>query len=137
MSDDDAPEPKLPTAREVLEGVSTDESDPSSPSASERKYVKEFRRTSVEQEIAYAHLRGIQDHYKHKGRWSNFLMAAIAGMLVFQSYLLVRVGLGAWSFSEYEWLLPALLVQNLAQVVGLSVWAVKYLFSDISNQKPK
>jgi len=58
-------------------------------------------------------------------------------MLAFQSYLLVMVGRGVWDFSAYEWLLPALLVQNLAQVVGLSVWAVKYLFSDISGQKIK
>lgn len=57
-------------------------------------------------------------------------MLLMAGMIGFQSYLLVRVGQGAWSFADYNWLLPALLAQNLAQVVGLAVFVVKALFSD-------
>lgn len=105
-------------------------------SSSEREYIRRFQSISVDGQVQYAHLKGIKDHYKHKGRWSNFLISAIAAMLIFQSFLLFKVGTGSWTFAEYEWLLPALLVQNLAQVVGLSVWAVKYLFSDISNQRP-
>lgn len=103
-------------------------------SSKERQYIEDFDKEAVDQQVRYAHLRGIQDHYKHKERWSNFLMGVIALMLVFQSVLLVQVGRGAWDLTAYEWLLPALLVQNLAQVVGLSIWAVKYLFSDISRQ---
>lgn len=131
MSDDKP----LPRSDDVLKGVIGD--SPSKISRPEKEYMRRFQNISVDGQVQYAHLRGIQDHYRHKGRWSNFLIAAIAAMLVFQSVLLIKVGLGMWDFSKYEWLLPALLVQNLAQVVGLSVWAVKYLFSDISNQKVK
>ena len=56
-----------------------------------------------------------------------FLMAVMIG---FQSYLLVMVGQGKWDFTEYSWLLPALLAQNLAQVIGLAVFVVRALFSD-------
>ena len=70
----------------------------------------------------YAHLKGTQDHYWHKGNWSWFLMAAVGGMLIFQSILLWQVGKGYLDFKDYEWLLPALLVQNLGQVVGLAVF---------------
>ena len=130
-------EKPLPKSEEVLKGLVVSDSVGSAISQSENEYKIRFQRISVDAQVQYAHLKGIQDHYKHKGRWSNFLIGAIAAMLIFQSYLLVKVGLGKWDFTSYEWLLPALLVQNLAQVVGLSVWAVKYLFSDISNQNVK
>ncbi len=55
----------------------------------------------------------------------------MAFMVVFQSFLLWMVGGGFWDFSEYEWLLPALLAQNLAQIVGLAVFVVKALFKPI------
>ncbi len=132
MSDENA----LPKFDDVLKGIVLSGSRSASEiSKSEKDYLRRFNTLSVESQFKYAHLRGIKDHYKHKVRWSNFLILAIAAMLIFQSVLLVEVGIGYWDFTKYEWLLPALLVQNLAQVVGLSVWAVKYLFSDISNQK--
>ena len=130
MSDEEP----IPKSKEVLEGLVVSATTGSVISKPEKEYKRRFQRISVDAQVQYAHLKGIQDHYKHKGRWSNFLIGAIAAMLIFQSYLLVMVGLGKWDFTSYDWLLPALLVQNLAQVVGLSVWAVKYLFSDISNQ---
>jgi len=130
-------ETPLPKSEDVLKGIiQSENSSGSGISRSEKQYLKRFQTLSVEGQAQYAHLKGIQDHYKLKERWSNFLIGAIAAMLVFQSVLLMMVGLGKWDFSKYEWLLPALLVQNLAQVVGLSVWAVRYLFSDISNQNP-
>jgi hypothetical protein len=125
----------LPRSEDVIKGMVITGSSGSGISRSEKEYKKRFQSLSVEGAIEYAHQKGIEDHYKHKARWSNFLIGAIAAMLIFQSVLLVCVGLGVWDFTKYEWLLPALLVQNLTQVVGLSVWAVKYLFSDISNQK--
>lgn len=132
MSDESGNARHLPRAEDVLAEVSGN-SRPSQVSIKERKYLQRFSETAVEQQVRYAHLSGIRDHYKHKRQWSNFLILTIAAMLVFQSFLLIQVGRGQWDFSVYEWLLPALLVQNLAQVVGLSVWAVKHLFSDISR----
>jgi hypothetical protein len=62
-------------------------------------------------------------------------MGIIAAMILFQLLLIWLVGIKVWDFTEYEWLVQLLLVQNLAQVVGLAIYAVKYLFSDISQQK--
>jgi hypothetical protein len=58
-------------------------------------------------------------------------MAVMAIMIGFQSYLLFKVGTGEWDFTKYEWLLPILLFQNLAQIVGLAVFVVKALFRDM------
>ena len=80
------------------------------------------------------HLEGARDHYHHKGIWSWFLMTAIGAMILLQFALLFPVGLGQLDFTPYDWLLPALLVQTFGQVTGLAVYAVRYLFSDISNQ---
>lgn len=137
MSDeqDKSPQPRI-RPEDILKGLRTDLS-PSASSAPERRYLEQFRAGSIDSQVAYAHLQGIRDHYRHKGRWSNLLMLAIASMIGFQSYLLWEVGKGRLDFTAYEWLLPALLVQNLGQIVGLSVYAVRYLFSDISNQKLK
>lgn len=100
-------------------------------SDAEKRYIRHTRKTNIAAQEQYEHLQGTKDHYKHKGMWSWFLMAAIGGMVVFQSALLVLVGAGVLDFSQYDWLLPALLVQNLGQVVGLAVYAVRFLFSDI------
>lgn len=126
MSDtppDNDPLPSLSELRAIVGGQTATR-------ALERRYLKRFAVRSLSSEESYARLKGLQDHYRHKGHWSWFLMLLMAGMIGFQSYLLVRVGQGAWSFADYNWLLPALLAQNLAQVVGLAVFVVKALFSD-------
>ena len=98
----------------------------------ERTFSRDFSEKSVESQERYAHLKGIQDHYKHKGRWSNFLIFVMFGMVAFQSTLLGLVGAGIWDFTAYAWLLPILLGQNLAQIIGLAVFVVKALFKEIS-----
>ncbi|UWQ21892.1 hypothetical protein [Jannaschia sp. W003] len=123
------------TPRDVLSGIESKDGKPGSVSRAERKYIEGFDRRSVSSQVAYEHLKGIRDHYNHKKKWSWLLMAAIGGMICFQGVLLWQVGEGDLDFTAYEWLLPALLVQNLGQVVGLAVYAVRYLFSDITNQK--
>jgi hypothetical protein len=85
----------------------------------------------IDRQRGYQHLLGLQRHYEHKSKWSYFLMAMMAGMLGFQSLLLGLVGAGTWTFLGYDWLLPALLVQNLAQIAGLCVIVVQSLFKDI------
>ena len=97
----------------------------------ERQFQEDFRVKSLHAETGYAHLKGLIDHYKHKSRWSYFLMFLMFIMVLFQSVLMGCVGAGKWDFTKYEWLLPALLVQNLAQIVGLAVFVVKALFRDM------
>lgn len=136
MSDDRPSDAKpTPRAKDVLGSISIDTASASKASTDEKQYSERIRTLAIEQQTAFEHLIGIRDHYRQKNRWSRFLMGAIAGMLIFQCILLALVGSGIWDFTAYDWLLPALLVQNLAQVVGLAVWAVKYLFSDITQQR--
>jgi Na+/pantothenate symporter len=74
------------------------------------------------------HIRGLRSHYRHKDRWSWFVGICIAAMLIFQMFLLGFVGAGVWDFHEYDWLLPALMVQNLGQIVALATIVVRSLF---------
>jgi predicted anti-sigma-YlaC factor YlaD len=96
-------------------------------------YSRRFSKQSIDAQLEWEHLEGLRGHYKHKGRWSWFLMAVMAFMIGFQSYLLYKVGTKAWDFTSYDWLLPVLLAQNLAQIVGLAVFVVKALFKDLKK----
>jgi hypothetical protein len=88
----------------------------------ERSFLEIFRQRSIEGERAYVHIRGLSEHYWHKSFWAKFIAVLMGFMVVFQSFLLCMVGSGIWNFEKYVWLLPALLVQNLAQIVGLAVF---------------
>jgi hypothetical protein len=123
----------LPKAKDVIKDVVAGSATGVSGKAqeqlkSEKTYLQKFNNAAVDREAAYAHLQGLRDHYKHKGKWSYFLMAVLLGMVVFQWYLLGKVGSGIWDFTKYKWLLPILLVQNLGQIIGLAFVVVKSLF---------
>lgn len=122
---EDGAQEKLPTVEQLKKKLSVSKSG-----AHERQTTFEgnFKTSAVVTQAEYAHLSGLKDHYRHKQWWSYFLMALMVGMIGFQSFLLYKVGIGSWDFIEYEWLLPALLVQNLGQVVGLAVFVVRSLF---------
>lgn len=118
--------------------VSESEETESTGIGQEELFNRYIRHNMNERETRHhtIHLQGASDHHFHKGKWSWFLMAAIGLMILFQSALLVSDGLAWLDFTAYEWLLPVLLVQNFGQVVVLAVYAVRYLFSDISNASP-
>jgi hypothetical protein len=94
-------------------------------------FERDFKNASIAQQAEYAHLAGLVDHYRHKGRWSWFLMALLFLMIFFQCLLLFQVGRGEWDFTKYEWLLPILLVQNLGQIISLAFVVIKSLFKDL------
>jgi len=100
----------------------------------EKEYEDDFSAKSVTAEAEYTHLTGLQDHYKHKRYWSWFLMGLMTAMIIFQTLVIYKVGVKSWDYTEYKWLLPALLVQNLAQIVGLAVFVVKSLFANLDRQ---
>ncbi|HYJ31245.1 MAG TPA: hypothetical protein VEW25_13005 [Allosphingosinicella sp.] len=115
-----------PSTAEVLEALS----DGPAPDVSLPPQLIE---SDIDRQRSYAHLVGLQQHYSHKSQWSYFLMAMMLGMIGFQSFLLFKVGAAQWTFAEYDWLLPALLVQNLAQIAGLCVIVVQALFKDVQS----
>lgn len=79
-------------------------------------------------EGVYIHLKGLRDHYTLRRNWAYAIMIIMGVMIVFQSIVIGMVGAGCWKFVNYKWLLPALLVQNLGQIVALALVVVKSLF---------
>jgi hypothetical protein len=124
-----AADPTLPTLNELRADVAK---TPQDPRRAQRFFERRFRAVSLESESAYEHLKGLRSHYQHKSSWSTFLMWTMGLLLGFQSLLLGMVGAGVWDFTRYEWLLPSLMVQNLAAIIGLAVVVVKALFKDIA-----
>jgi hypothetical protein len=130
-SDDRPPPPSV--AEEALAAA-----EPASPSDWPAPLILPARRAAppgldeadIERQRAFADLTGRKGHYAHKGHWSFFLMSMMAAMILFQSIVIALVGADIWDFEGYDWLLPALLVQNLAQIAGLCLIVVKALFRD-------
>ena len=96
----------------------------------EEDYITRHRRESIKAEGEYQRLQGLKDHFEHKKKWSWMLLGALVLMILFQMVLLVLVGSNVLDFTEYDWLLPAVLIQYLTQIVGLAVFVVRSLFSD-------
>lgn len=124
------PAPSVPLFR-VPSASAAAEGPAAAPAFAAAPLVPASAQADIERQRGYQHLLGLQRHYEHKSKWSYFLMAMMAGMLGFQSLLLGLVGAGYWDFRGYAWLLPALLVQNLAQIAGLCVIVVQSLFKDV------
>jgi hypothetical protein len=123
---------RLPSLEEVRGDVGK---TPANPRRAERFWNRRFRAVSIRSEAAFEHLTGLRDHYGHRRKWSYFLMGTMGGLLGFQSLLLLMVGFGFWDFTAYEWLLPALMVQNLAAIIGLAYVVVRALFKDVDRPK--
>jgi len=85
----------------------------------------------VSARLDYVHLKGTQDHYALRKTWAWFLIFALSAVIALQHVILFCVGWSWLDFTAYPWVLQILLVQNLAQIVGLATFAVRYLFKDI------
>jgi hypothetical protein len=120
----------LPDVSDVKQDIVSSQTESSE---KERGFLEIFRQRSVSGEREYVHLRGLSDHYRHKGFWSYFIAVLMFVMIVFQIVLLSLVGSGKWDFEKYTWLIPALLVQNLGQIVGLALFVVKALFKEMTR----
>ena len=56
-------------------------------------FERDFKNESIEQQAKYAHLAGLVDHYRHKGRWSWFLMALLFLMIFFS----MSIAFSSWA----------------------------------------
>lgn len=126
------PSDTTPSKQDVLDEIlrqggspPTDKPEPPAP-------IEDDNRETA-RELAYAKLLAFQRHHSSKGHWSIFMMAVLAGLVIFQIVLLIMVGQGKWDFTRYEWLLPLLLVQNLAQIIGLAHVVVRALFDSFKE----
>ena len=118
----------IPTLDELLKEVSDSFGSEDSRRDFEANFKNRFDNRAIFSEAQYVHLKGIADHYWHKGWWSWFMMLLLLSMVGFQFFLLWKVGTGRWDFTAYSWLLPVLLVQNLGQIIGLAFVVVRSLF---------
>ncbi|WP_147435473.1 hypothetical protein [Paenirhodobacter hankyongi] len=126
----------LPSVEDLLqEAVAKNDVAAAAQRDAEDDYDETIKAQSIKNETAYAHLKGVQDHYANKTEWSGFLRNLLCGMIAFQWLLLALVGFGIWDFTKYQWLLPILLVQNLGQIIGLAVIVVRSLFKDIAPKQ--
>jgi uncharacterized integral membrane protein len=121
-----------PTPDELLTALSFNEYESQE---KEDRFARKFERDAIGRERDYAELRALSNHYDHKSYWSWFLLGVIGSMILFQMAVIRNIGQGEWRFVGYEWLIPALLVQNLAQVIGLSLFAVKALFASFPHYR--
>lgn len=119
--------PDLPIARDVLASITSERMD--QVERNQRDHERHVSDRGNQAAVDYANLVGLRNHYKLKQQWSWFLMAVVALLLWFQSYLLYKVGVGCWDFTDYTWLLPALLVQNLTQIIALAIIIVRSLYA--------
>lgn len=76
------------------------------------------------------HLDGLKNFYLLRKKWSWFIIFCISFMLLFQPYLLYKVGSGYWDFKDYNGLLVAIIGSNFMQVIGLALIVVKFLFNN-------
>jgi hypothetical protein len=125
---DETPAASNPSVDDLLKDVG--EAATEEPRGSQDQFEQRVLIRSLDGAAKLAHLVGLKSHYQHKSYWSTCLLMLVIGLMVFQSVLIVFVGLNRMDFNNYQWLLPALLVQNLAQVVGLAVFVVRALFKD-------
>ena len=124
---------QIPTVEQLRETISRTSS---SPSEAENEFEKSFSHDAKQVAPKYIeriYATALLQHYRQKNAWSAGVFMLVSTMMVFQCVLLSMVGAGIWNFSDYQWLLPALLVQNLAQIFGLAVIVVKSLFADIAS----
>ena len=122
---------ELPTYDDLVRYLEEAPPPDFAPEAYEAEFQSRFATSSIKSQEDFEHLRGLASHYWHKGCWSYFLMLIMAGLIAFQCFLLTQVGFGYWDFTKYDWLLPLLLVQNFAQIIGLAVFVVKALFAPV------
>ena len=103
---------------------------------SEDEYDIEKRREEINNQTKYIWAIGLRDHFKEKSKWSGWLLAAVLFLILFQSLIISLVGADVFHFEKYKWLLPLLLVQNFAQIIGLALVVVKSLFNDMNKNLP-
>lgn len=124
----------LPSADTVIESIrGASRRERWAENLSQLRIEDDFRSDYARAGRELEHLKGLRAHYAHKEYWSWFIMGLMGAMVLFQSALITLVGLRVWSFTDYPWLLPALLVQNFAQIVGLALFVVKALFKDVGG----
>lgn len=79
-------------------------------------------------------LEGLQDYYKMRKGWGDFLKKCLFIILIFNIGLVIFVGLGWFKYTD-EWFLRIVLTTNLGDIIGLVYLVVRFLFSNQIESK--
>jgi len=71
-----------------------------------------------------------------RGNWSRWLTIWISGLLIFHIALTIAIGRGWLRFTDYPTFLPMVVLQNFAQIVGMGLIIVKFLYPTTSTREP-
>jgi hypothetical protein len=63
-----------------------------------------------------------------RGNWSKWLTIWISGLLIFHVGLTIAIGRGWLDFKDYPSFLPMVVLQNFAQIAGMGLIIVKFLY---------
>lgn len=99
------------------------------------------RLESVQRDVVYweaeakaAEVTGRREYFGLRKVWSWGLLTALSVTIVFQIFLGVSVGLKWLNFDGYRAFLYLIASENFAQIVGLCIFVVKFLFPPDKNE---
>lgn len=81
------------------------------------------------------HLKGLKDFYKHRNIWSWFLLATIGALIIFQISITFGIGFHWLDFVNYKTIIGLIVSENFAQIVGMGIVVVKFLFNENTLDK--
>lgn len=97
----------------------------------------EEARNAIENTRKKTDVEGLKDYYELRKQWSGYLKIIFFITIFFQIYLTVLIGLGRSKFPIELRYFPYLVAgENFAQIVGLLLVLVKFLFPE-SQEKNK
>jgi hypothetical protein len=70
-----------------------------------------------------------------RGNWSRWLTVWISGLLIFHVALTVALGREWLNFKDYPSFLPMVVLQNFAQIAGMGLIIVKFLYPTTSGSR--
>ena len=69
-----------------------------------------------------------KDILRYREYWSPRVFKLVVCILIFQAVFVIFIGWGWLDFTEYENVISVYLVGSVAQIVGLSIIILKFLF---------
>lgn len=90
---------------------------------------KEINQEPTEDIDGSIHREGTKDFYKLRSTWSSLIGWCIVFLIIFQGAVTASVGFNLINFKDYPWFLEVIVTENFAQIIGLAIIVVKFLFN--------
>lgn len=73
---------------------------------------------------------GLKDFYNLRKVWSNFLTKCIGYLILCQVFVIIGIGFEFLNFEKYKSIVMAFFIETFAQIVGMGIMVVAFLFKD-------